>query len=263
MNESLRHWPEFLIEAILLGLFMISACASTILLQSTAALGFKAIANPFFRRFVTGIAMGLTAIALIYSPIGRRSGAHFNPAVTLTYLRLGKIGGVDAVCYIVAQFLGGIAGVTMVKLVAGMLAAAPSVRFAVTMPAMGAVGFALAAEFAISFLTMTTVLVASNSRSLSTFTGLIVGILVTAYVTFESPISGFSQNPARSFASAFALGDWDFLWIYFIAPPLGMLAASEVYLRVRGARAVFCAKLNHSGAGTCIFRCNFSALQES
>lgn len=263
MNEMRRHWPEYLIEGVLLGLFMISTCSFTILFQYPTAPGYRAIVDPFVRRVLTGLAMGLTAIALIYSPIGRRSGAHFNPSVTLTYFRLGKIRSDDAAFYIIAQFLGGVAGVMVVKLTAGMFASAPSVRFAATMPAMNAIAIALAAEFAISFLTMTVVLIASNTRSLAPFTGLMVGLLVAAYATFESPISGFSQNPARSFASAFALGDWHFLWIYFVAPPIGMLAASEVYVRVRGAGGVFCAKLNHLGAGGCIFRCNFSALQES
>lgn len=262
MNAIKRHWPEYLIEATLLGLFMLSACGFTILLEHPASPGYRAIADPFVRRALIGLAMGVTAIGLIYSPIGRRSGAHFNPSVTLTYFRLGKIRSADTAFYIVAQFIGGVAGVMLVKAAAGTLAAAPSVRFAETMPAMGAIGPALAAEFAISFLTMTAVLVASNRRPLAPFTGIICGILVACYVTFEAPISGFSMNPARSFASAIGAHDWRFLWIYFIAPPLGMLAASEVYVRVHGAQRVFCAKLNHSGNSRCIFRCNYTALQE-
>ena len=65
---------------------------------------------------LTGIAMGSTAIALVFSPLGKRSGAHFNPAVTLTFWRLGKVKNWDAVFYIVAQFIGGIAGVFAVTL---------------------------------------------------------------------------------------------------------------------------------------------------
>ena len=262
MNTVKQHWPEYLIEATLLGLFMLSACGFTIFLQHPASPGFRVIADPFVRRGLIGLAMGATAIGLIYSPIGRRSGAHFNPSLTLTYFRLGKIGGTDATGYILAQFVGGVVGVMIVMALAGMLASAPSVRFAETKPAMGDVGLALIAEFVISFFTMTAVLVASNSRSLAPFTGLICGILVACYATFESPISGFSMNPARSFASAVGAWDWQFLWIYFVAPPLGMLAASEVYVRARGPRRVFCAKLNHSGQSRCIFHCNHAALQE-
>ena len=262
MNAVKQHWPEYLIEATLLALFMLSACGFTIFLEHPASPGFRAIADPFARRALIGLAMGATAMGLIYSPIGRRSGAHFNPSVTLTYLRLGKIRSADAAGYIVAQFIGGVAGVMIVMATAGMLAAAPSVRFAETSPAIGALGLAIVAEFAISFLTMTAVLVASNIRWLAPFTGVICGILVACYVTFESPISGFSMNPARSFASAVGAWDWQYLWIYFVAPPLGMLAASEVYVRVRGAGRVFCAKLNHSGPSRCIFQCDYRALQE-
>jgi len=263
MNAVKQHWPEYLIEATLLALFMLSACGFTIFLEHPASPGFRAIADPFVRRALIGLAMGATAIGLIYSPIGRRSGAHFNPSVTLTYFRLGKIRGTDAACYIVAQFIGGVAGVTIVMAMAGMLAAAPSVRYAETIPAMGALRPALAAEFAISFLTMTAVLVASNSRALAPFTGVICGILVACYATFEAPISGFGMNPARSFASAVGTRDWRFLWVYFISPPAGMLAASEFYLRFRGTGRVFCAKLNHTGTSRCIFDCNYPALQKS
>ena len=55
--------------------------------------------------------MGSTAIALVFSPLGKRSGAHFNPAVTLTFWRLGKVKNWDAMFYIIAQFIGAIAGV--------------------------------------------------------------------------------------------------------------------------------------------------------
>ena len=58
-----------------------------------------------------GVAMGSTAVALIFSPLGKRSGAHFNPSVTLTFFRLGKIKAWDAVFYVLFQFAGGIAGV--------------------------------------------------------------------------------------------------------------------------------------------------------
>lgn len=241
---------------------MVSACTFTILLEHPASPVHRAIPEPFTRRLLVGIAMGLTASALIYSPMGRRSGAHMNPSLTLTFLRLGKIEAHDAISYVAAQFMGGVAGVLVVRIAAGMLAGDASVRFVVTMPGSGGPGEAFAAEFVISFLLMSLVLVASNTRRIAPFTGLLSGALVASYITFEAPLSGMSMNPARSFASAFAAWDWVGLRIYFTAPPLGMLAASEVYVRLRGAHRVFCAKLSHPARGRCIFRCNYEALME-
>jgi aquaporin Z len=121
MLRALReHWPEYLCEATELGLFMISAGLFTILLHHPNSLAPKLIPDPFFRRMLTGVAMGATAVALIFSPLGKRSGAHFTPAVTLTFWRLGKVKGPDAFFYIVAQFIGGIVGVLAVALFARM-----------------------------------------------------------------------------------------------------------------------------------------------
>src|SRR5260370_22978496 len=85
----------------------VSAGLFTLLLESPASPLHAAIPDAFLRRSITGAAMGLTAVALIYSPWGRRSGAHMNPAVTLSFLRLGKIAPTDAVFYIFPQFIGG------------------------------------------------------------------------------------------------------------------------------------------------------------
>jgi aquaporin Z len=263
MRLLINHLPEYLIEAALLGGFMISACAFTILLEHPALSLRSAIPDPFVRRVLIGLAMGATAISLIYSPLGRRSGAHMNPAITLTYLWLGKIDPRDAAAYVAAQFLGGIAGILIVGLIAGMLAGDPAVRFAATIPGSYGDAIALIAEVTISFVTMSVVLNCSNRARLAPYTGLLCGLLVASYVIFESPISGFSQNPARSFASAFGARQFTALWIYFTAPLLGMFAAAALYTRIRGLRQVRCAKLNHAPGPRCIFRCDFGQLREA
>src|SRR5262249_35348687 len=198
-----------------------------------------------------------TAIGIIFSPWGKRSGAHFNPSVTLTYFRLGKVKPWDAAFYILAQFIGGIIGVAIAILLFGKAVADPKVNYASTRPGPRGPLAALVAEVLISFVLMSVVLRISNTRKLARWTGLFAGVLVATYITFESPISGSSMNPARTFGSAFGARVWMSLWIYFVAPPLGMLLAGEVFTRAKTGRTAACAKLHHHNGQRCIFRCNF------
>jgi aquaporin Z len=244
-------------EAAELGFFMISATAITALLQHPASPLRQALPDALERRALTGLAMGATAIAIIYSPLGQRSGAHFNPAITLTFFRLGKIAALDAAFYVLAQFLGGIAGVLVSVLFLGMTIAHPSVHYAATRPGGYGAGVAFAAEFVISFFLMLTVLSVSNSKRLARFTPLCAGALVATYITFESPISGMSMNPARTLGSALPAGIFTGLWVYFTAPLLGMFLAAEAYRRSGPSRRVYCAKINHHTHRRCIFHCGY------
>ena len=258
MTEAIReHWPEYLMEAAELGLFMISACAFTVLLFHPSSPVASIVPNGIVRRMLMGTAMGSTAIALIFSPLGKRSGAHFNPAVTLTYFRLGKVKGWDTAFYIVAQFVGGIAGVSIAMFLLGRAVASPSVNYAATVPGPNGALAAFVAELVISFVLMSVVLRVSNTKNLARWTGLFAGALVATYITLEAPISGMSMNPARTFGSAFGANVWQSLWIYFVAPPLGMLAAAEIFTRGKARRTAACAKLHHHNNQRCIFRCNF------
>src|SRR2546425_12483771 len=129
-----RHWPEYAMEAADLGLFMAAAGLFGVLLYHPASPTAHAVADPFVRRVFMALAMGLTAIALIYSPWGQRSGAHFNPAVTLTFFRLGKVAGWDAVFYVLAQFAGGLAGIIVAAAILGGRLAHPSRQDPATPP---------------------------------------------------------------------------------------------------------------------------------
>ncbi len=77
--------------------------------------------------------------------------------------------------------------------------------------------------------------------------------LIAFYITFETPLSGMSTNPARTFGSAFHADYWRALWIYFLAPSLGMLFAAEAFLWMRKGAPPFCAKLHHANNKRCIF----------
>ena len=260
-NALKKHWPEYLMEASELGLFMFSACAFTILLFHPSSPIAQTLHDGVLRRLLMGTAMGLTAITIIFSPMGKRSGAHFNPAVTWTFFRLGKIEASDAAFYTLFQFAGGIAGVLLASLTLGRLVSHSSVNYAVTLPGPDGPTVAFVAEIIISFILMSVVLTVSNTKRLARWTGMFAGALVATYITIESPFSGMSMNPARTLSSAVGAQIWMSLWIYFVAPPVGMLLAAEVYKRLNTSRAVVCAKLHHHNNQRCIFRCNFEPNQ--
>ena len=263
MNFIPKHWKEYLIEGGGLGVFMLSAAVFTTLFEYHQSSLYHSIPNPLIRRALIGIAMGLTAILIIYSPWGQRSGAHLNPAVTLTYFRLGKIGKVDAVGYILSQFFGGLLGVYLGALLLGEAFTGSDVGYAVTKPG-GQSSWAFLAEFLLSFTMMMIILTVSNKKKISGFTGIIAGILIAVFITTEAPISGMSMNPARTLASALPAHVFQGWWIYLTAPIFGMRAASEVYLRTSGLNSVLCAKLHHGESQPCLFlNCKFVEMEGS
>ena len=252
--DSLRaHWPEYVMEAVLLGAFMVSACIFGALYEFPQSPVHQAIHSSLLRRLLMGISMGLTAVAIIYSPWGKQSGAHINPSVTATFFRLGKIKFWDALFYMASQFTGAIAGVLAVAYFFGREVSDPAVRYVVTVPGEHGVWIALLAEFLIAFILMSVVLHASNHHKFERFTGIFAGLLVATYITLEAPFSGMSMNPARTLGSAVPAGIWEGLWVYLTAPPLAMLAAAEVYLWRSGKLAVKCCKLHHNNDKRCIF----------
>ena len=254
MTDALkRHWPEYLMEAACLGLFMISAFTFGTILENPTSLVNQAIPNPSLRRFLMGLAMGSTAVGIVYSRWGKQSGAHINPSTTITFFRLGKVAPWDVVFYIVFQFIGGLAGALLASVVLSTWVSHPSVHYVVTTPGSAGAGIAFAAEIGISFILMTVILNVSNNTRWHKFTGLCAGVLIATYITFEAPISGMSMNLARTVASALPAQHWTALWIYITAPLIGMLAAAEVYVRTKGMQNVSCAKLNHDNDTRCIF----------
>lgn len=248
----MKHWQEYLAEGLGLGLFMVAAGVVATALDSPRSPLHTWIEDADLRRVLAGIAMGLTAIGLIYSPWGKRSGAHMNPAVTLAFLHLRKIQPRDALFYVAAQFAGGLVGVLLVAGLLGDAFSGTPVSYAATMPGSAGAAVAFFAELAISFVLLLTVLTVAGHAKYSQRAGLVAGALVALYISVEAPLSGMSMNPARSFASAAPGALWQNLWIYFVAPPLGMFLAARAYLARHGANYAGCAKLVHDPHHRCI-----------
>jgi aquaporin Z len=245
-------------EAAGLCLFMISACGAAVLLEHPSSPVRHLVHEAWARRVLMGAAMGATAAAIVYSPIGKQSGAHLNPSVTIAFWALGRIERSDALFYVIAQFAGGLAGVALSSLLLGPLIADPSVNYVVTAPGRYGAAVALVAEIAISFVLMHVVLASTARPRIARWTGAWAAILVAVYIAVEAPLSGMSMNPARSWGSASFAGAMGGVWIYFVGPPLGMLLAARLHAHPPDPAP--CPKLHHENSRRCIF-CGRPALK--
>ncbi len=189
--------------------------------------------NAVWRRVPLGILMG-AYIALVVYLFGEKSGAHINPATTWAFFRLRKINFTDSVFYTLAQFAGAVAAAQLLKFTLGDWFSHQKIGYGVTkpMPPHDSMS-AFIAEFIISFVLMLVVLIIISSKRLEKYAAAVSGVLIAFYLIVELPFSGMSLNPARSFAAALAANKWEHLWIYFIAPPIAMLAAAEIFTRIK------------------------------
>ena len=252
---SLRlHWPEYAMEFAGMGLYLLFTCIFATLLQHPGSPIRHLLPNSMVRRAFFGISVAATIVAIVLTPWGKRTGGHLNPAMTFAFYRLGKVKFWDAIFYGVAQFAGATAGVAIAATLLLGAPGNPAVRYAATRPGTYGAGVAFIAEVAISFVLMLTVLFASDHKVLSHYTSHFVGALYAVFITLETPLSGMSMNPARTLGPAFLGRYWHGLWIYLVAPTLGMLVAAELFLGVRGGIGPYCAKLHHANDKRCIFR---------
>lgn len=246
-----RHWPEYAIEAGFLALFVLAAGVASAWLQATASPAPSDLAT---RRLLAGVATGGVLMALIYSPWGRRSGSHLNPAITLAYLRLGKMGRWDGVFYILAQVVGGLVAVALLRSGAVLPAATPAASLAATLGPSNP-WLAFATQFVLSATAMLLILFTSNHAAWFRWTGVVYGLLIVLIVACVAPLASFGMNVARLLAVDLS-GDLGAAgWFNLLPPLLGMQLAIEVYRLFTGRSQVLCAKLAHNTHGRCIFRC--------
>jgi aquaporin Z len=196
-----RHWPEYLMEAAELGAFMIAACIAAVLLFDSASPLAEALPNPILRR--------LLMVSRWEAP---RWQSFTLPGHAVWRSRqpdgyLGKTAPWDAAFHVVFQFVVAWRGAGF-RAVLGKSLAVPGVDYIVAVPGPEGHAVAFLAEFTISFLVMTAVLVASNIVRLAVYTGWIIGILLVISVTVEAPLSGMSMNPAPTFGSALPARVW-------------------------------------------------------
>jgi aquaporin Z len=181
------------------------------------------VPNPGLRRLMTGFFFGMTGGLIALSPLGKESGAHINPVVTLGFWLMGKMRGSHALGYMVAQLLGGILGA--LPLIAwGQMG--EGINYGATLPGPGyGVGSAAVGEIATTFCLIAGLFFFVRHGSLRRFTPLLFPLLYAVMVFLEAPVSGTSTNPARSLGPAVISGAWNAWWVYWAGPALGTLLA--------------------------------------
>jgi aquaporin Z len=142
---------------------MISAFTFGVILEHPASPAHQALSDPLLRRFLMGLAMSRTAVAIIYPPCGKQSGAHINPSTTLTFFRLGKVAACDAIFY-VTQFLGALAGALLASITLSSWTSHPAADYVVTSPGSSGALTAFIAEIVITFVLMTVILQVLTAR---------------------------------------------------------------------------------------------------
>ncbi len=243
MTFTTRHipWPLFLSEFAGTALLVLVGLSVVTVMFGAGSPVAPIIPNEALRRLVTGFLFGTTGALIALSPIGRESGAHINPVVTLGFCLMGRLDATTGTGYVIAQLAG--AAIGAVPLLAWG-AMGRSVAFGATLPGAGYATWTVLIGEAITTAVMITLLCLFLAfRPLRRFTPAIFPPLYAVMVCLEAPISGTSTNPARSFGPAVVSGQWQGWWIYWVGPLIGTFAAILAANALAGR--IECAKLYH------------------
>ncbi len=222
-NERESPWALFFSELIGTALLVLVGLSLVIMMFGTGTPMANLIPSEGARRLITGFLFGTTGALIALSAVGRISGAHINPVVTLAFRLMGKLDLRTTLGYVVAQLMGAVLGCLP------LLAWGPmgeSVIFGATVPGVGyATGTVFMGEVVTTFTMVTLLALFLGYRKIRPFTPALFPPLYALMVWLEAPISGTSTNPARSFGPSVISGQWQGGWIYWIGPMVGMFLA--------------------------------------
>ncbi|HSN16480.1 MAG TPA: aquaporin [Anaeromyxobacteraceae bacterium] len=221
LETARRAWPLWLSELIGTALLVAVGCSLVILDFGAGSPVAALVPSEGARRALTGFLFGSVGALIALSHVGKVSGAHINPVVTLAFWLLGRMKGGIAAGYVAAQLLGGLLGGIALWAWGAMGA---SVRYAATTPGSSGPWLATLGETAATFCLVAGLLLFVGHPRLRTWTPGLFPPLYALLVWLEAPLSGASTNPARSLGPGIVAGAMDGWWIYWLGPVLGMLA---------------------------------------
>jgi len=227
MKDIKIAWTLFAAEFLGTALLVLIGLSFVILDFGKGSFMLKLIPDAGLRRAITGFLFGATGALIAISWIGKESGAHINPAVTLAFWTHGKITSTHALGYIFFQVLGGVFGALPLLLWGNI---GSSIYYGATFPGDSyTTWMALLGETLTTFLMVLILFIFIGNKKIRNFTPLIFPVLYSIMVFAEAPISGTSTNPARTIGPSVISGNWAGWWIYWIAPIAGALIAVVVY----------------------------------
>ena len=219
---------KLLAEAIGTFWLVLGGCGSAVLAAAFPDLGIGFVG--------VSLAFGLTVLTMA-AAVGHISGCHLNPAVTAGLVAGGRFPLKDALGYIVAQVIGGVAGAGVLYLVArGIPAFDVAAGFASNgYEAHSPGGYSLAACFIVEVVLTAMFLFvihgATDKRSSAIIAPIAIGLCLTLIHLISIPVTNTSVNPARSTATAFFVGGWAVqqLWLFWVAPIVGGIVGGLLY----------------------------------
>jgi aquaporin Z len=220
-------WRVYTAEFVGTGLLVLVGLSFVILDFAKDSPVVRAVPDAGLRRVITGFLFGATGALVALSPLGKESGAHINPVVTLSFMLMGKLRPNHALGYVLAQLSGAVVG-ALPLLVWGRLG--QSVMYGATTPGKGyGTGTALLGEIVTTFAMVAGLFFFLTHRNIRPFTPALFPILYAVMVFLEAPISGTSTNPARSLGPAVVSGQWEGWWVYWLGPTIGALLGVLLY----------------------------------
>jgi aquaporin Z len=221
-----KEWTLWCSELVGTALLVAVGCSIVIVDFGTGSPVARLMPSEGMRRLLTGFLFGSTGALIALSPVGRESGAHINPVVTLAFWLLRKLKTRVALAYVAAQLTGGVLGAVALRAWGGM---GESVLFAATVPGPSGVLMAIAGEGAATFCLVAGLFLFLGQPRLRRFTPGLFPFLYAVLVWIEAPLSGTSTNPARSLGPAIIAGDMTGWWVYWIGPLVGTVAGVAIH----------------------------------
>jgi aquaporin Z len=251
------HWRIWVAEATGTALLVLGALSAVSLALGADSPVAEIVSSTSVRLLFAGLLVGATVALISVSPVGRLSGSHLNPAITLALGVLGRVSAGDMAGYVVAQFAGALLGALAFHLAWGPVAL--SIGGGVTHPSVAA-PVALLLEAGMTGLLVATILLFLSRERLARWTPLAVWPLLALLIWRVSAYTGSSLNPARSEGPAVAFGDLSDLWIYLVAPVAGALSVALLYRRAGPSMRPKTAKLFHDRRYPCAFASEIPAM---